>query len=297
MGKVIKGLLVTASVCILLGVIILIGVSFSSGKDVLTDIVQEGVYFTDDGFYMGGRKVFDDTANMEFDAAKEMEFAADEIENLNLELTAGTFEIVEGDADKIIIRSAKKIRTKVNNKTLSLDTGKRVNVHFWGMTEEGHHVEITLPKGKEFHTIDVEAGAGQVIADSLKADEVELEIGAGSIMTEELACKKGKINVGAGESSVKNGTAEELDLDVGLGELYYKGSLTDDLDADCGMGNMDIYLDGTQEDYDYKINVGMGEISIGNDSYGGTSQSRTIDNDADADMDLDCGMGCIKIHF
>lgn len=297
MSKVIKGFLITACVCILVGIIMLIGVAASGGADVVAGALKEGVYFSENGFHVGGSVIFEDTANMEFDEGKEMEFAAGEIKNLDIELGAGTFEIVEGDEDKIIIRSAKKIRAAQSGSTLKIDTGKRVKVHFFGVTDEGNHVEITLPKDKEFHTIDLEIGAGTMNADALIGEELEVEIGAGEIIVDELACEKAKISVGAGKAVVDSGAAEELDLDVGMGELWYAGSLTGDLDADCGMGNMDIRLDAKEEDYDYQIDVGMGNITVGNSSYGGMAQSKDIDNDAEADMDLDCGMGNIKVHF
>lgn len=297
MGKGMKAFLITACVCILVGMVMLIGVLACGGKDAVAQAINGGVYFSQDGFHVGGMKIFEDTANMEFDEGKEMEFAAGEIKNLDIELAAGTFEIVEGDADKIIIRSAKKIRVAQSGSTLKIDTGKRVKVHFFGVTDEENHVEITLPKDKEFHTIDLEIGAGTMNADALLGEELEVEIGAGEIIVDELACEKARISVGAGKAVVDNGVAEELDLDVGMGELWYAGSLTGDLDADCGMGSMDIRLDAKEEEYDYQIDVGMGDITVGNSSYGGMAQSQEIDNDADAKMDLDCGMGSIKIKF
>lgn len=297
MGKGMKAFLITACVCILVGMAMLIGVLACGGKDAVAQAINGGVYFSQDGFHVGGMKVFEDTANMEFDEGKEMEFAAGEIKNLDIELAAGTFEIVEGDADKIIIRSAKKIRVAQSGNTLKIDTGKRVKVHFFGVTDEENHVEITLPKDKEFHTIDLEIGAGTMNADALLGEELEVEIGAGEIIVDELACEKARISVGAGKAVVDNGVAEELDLDVGMGELWYAGSLTGDLDADCGMGSMDIRLDAKEEEYDYQIDVGMGDITVGNSSYGGMAQSQEIDNDADAKMDLDCGKGSIKIKF
>lgn len=297
MSKAIKGFLITACVCIVIGIIILIGVSVSGGAEVVGDALQGGVYYSEDGFHVGGVSVFDDTADMKFDESKEMEFAAGEIKNLDIELAAGTFEIVEGDDDKILIRSAKKIRAAQSGSTLKIDTGKRVKVHFFGVTDEGNRVEITLPKDKEFHTIDLEIGAGTMNADALLGEELEVEIGAGEIIVDELVCEKARISVGAGKAVVDNGSSEELDLDVGMGEIWYAGSLAGDLDADCGMGNMDVRLDAKEEDFDYKIDVGMGNITVGNASYGGMAQSKEIDNDADNKMDLDCGMGNIKVHF
>jgi len=297
MSKVVKGFLIAACVCILMGIIMLIGVVAGGGADAVAQVVNDGVYFSEDGLHVGGVSIFEDTANMEFDEGKEMEFAAGDIRNLDIELAAGTFEIVEGDEDKIIIRSAKKVRASQSGNTLKIDTGKTVKVHFFGISDEGNHVEITLPKGKEFHTIDLEIGAGTMNADALFGEELELEIGAGEIMVDALTCEKAKISVGAGKAVVDSGTAKELDLDVGMGELWYAGSLAGDLDADCGMGNMDVRLDAKEEDYNYKIDVGMGNITVGNASYGGMAQSKEIDNDAEADMDLDCGMGNIKVHF
>ena len=207
MSKVIKGFLITACVCIVIGIIILIGVSVSGGAEVVGDALQGGVYYSEDGFHVGGVSVFDDTADMKFDESKEMEFAAGEIKNLDIELAAGTFEIVEGDADKIIIRSAKKIRAAQSGSTLKIDTGKRVKVHFFGVTDEGNRVEITLPKDKEFHTIDLEIGAGEMNADALLGEELELEIGAGSIKVEAGAAGKVfKIEAGVG-TAVKKGDA------------------------------------------------------------------------------------------
>ena len=302
MGKGMKAFLIAACVCILLGMLMLIGVLAFGGKDVVAQAVQGGIYFSEDGFHVGGidvdmDMVFGDTAKMEFDSAKEMKFSADSFENLDLELTAGTFEIVEGDTDKIIVRSAKEITMISSGKTFYLDTDKGVKVHFFGINDEGNHVEITLPKDKEFRKMDIEIGAGQLSADSLTAEDIEMKIGAGSIIVDTLTCKEGKISVGAGEAIIKEGTAGDLDLDVGLGDLQYTGSLSDDLDADCGMGNMDIRLDSEEEDYNYKIDVGMGDVTVGGNSYGGMAQSKEIDHDADAKMDLDCGMGSINIKF
>lgn len=297
MGKGMKALLIAAGVCILLGTVLLVGTLGFGGKDVVAQVVQGGVYFSEDGFHVGGVNLFDDTANLKFDSAKEMNFSADSFEELDLKLAAGTFEIVEGDSDKIIVRSAKKINMSQSGKTLTIDTDKGVKVHFFGITEEGHHVEITLPKGKEFHKIDIEVGAGQLNADSLTVEDIEMEIGAGSIIVDTLICEKGKINVGAGEAIIKDGTSGKLDLNVGLGDLQYNGSLSGDLDADCGMGNMDIRLDAKEGDFNYQIDVGMGTISVDGESYGGMAQKKDIDNDAKADMDLDCGMGSINIKF
>jgi len=299
MGKGMKAFLIAACVCILLGILLLAGVLIMGGKDIVKQAVSGGIYFSEDGFHIGDMDVSEyiDTGKLEFDSTKEKEFLADSFENLDFDLTAGSFEIVEGDSDKIIVRSAKKIDMAQSGKTLTVVTDKGVKVHSFGIANKGHHVEITLPKDKKFHNIELEVGAGQLEADSLVAEDIKMHIGAGSIIVDTLTCEEGEIVVGAGEAIINEGVCGKLDLEVGLGDLQYDGSLSGDLDAECGMGNMDISLDGKEEDFNYQIEVGMGSITVENNSYGGMAQSKEIDNGADAKMDLDCGMGSINIEF
>jgi DUF4097 and DUF4098 domain-containing protein YvlB len=299
MGKGMKALLITACVCVFVGLALLVGVMACGGKDVVAQAVQGGVYFSQDGFHVGNMNVLkvENTAELEFDTAKEMKFSADSFEDLELELTAGTFEIVEGDSDEIIVRSAKKISMIQSGKKLVIDTDKGAKVHFFGVSEEGHHVEITLPKGQEFHTIDLSIGAGELVADTLVAEKLKLELGAGTTTITNCLCETADISVAAGEVTIANGTVENIDLDVAMGELQFAGSVMDELDADCGMGDMRIELPGESSDYNYTVDCGMGDIEVGDSSFGGVASSKKVDNDADIDLDLDCGMGKIEVAF
>lgn len=297
MGKGIKVFVITACVCILMGILLIVGVLACGGKDVVSQTLRNGVYFSEDGFHVGGTVVFGDTYNMELQSGNDMEFDADEIKNLDLELTAGTFTIKEEDTDKIIVRSAKKIDVSQDGDTLEVSTEKRGKIFFVGGTDEGNRIEITLPKGRNFHKIDIEVGAGQMNSGYLYSDEMEMEIGAGSITMDGFQCKKAKVVVGAGEAIIKDGYVGNMDMEVGLGDIQFNGFLDGNLDADCGMGNMDIELLGLEENYDYKIDVGMGDVTIGNNKYGGMATSKEIDNNKNKVIDLDCGMGSIKIKF
>lgn len=299
MNKVLKGFLIAAGICVVSGIAILAGIAASGSADEVRNAMENGgVYWADSGLQIGTTIILKNDADTEITIAdgKEYTYPADEIKNIEMELGAGRFDIVEADVDQIIIRSAKSIKVSNSGNTISIETPDRFKVFGFSLGNE-HMVEITLPKGQKFNTIDLEAGAAELEAEALLADTISIEIGAGTMDIESFQCREADISVGAGEVIVEEGTAEDMSLDVGMGNYQFTGSITGDLDADCGMGNMDIKLSGEEEEHNYMIDCGMGDVSVGGSSYGGIVSDRVIDNDAASEFDLDCGMGNITISF
>ena len=299
MDKFLKVCLTIASISIILGIIIVAGVALSgNGREVIDVMENGGVYWGENGFTVGDAMVFDGDWDVEITEAngKEFVYSADEFDNLDLELGAGTFVITEADVDEITVRSTKDVKVSEKGDTLFVETSKHVHIVNVG-TKDIQRVEITLPKGQEFHTIDLCVGAGELVADTLVAEKLKLELGAGTTTITNCLCETADISVAAGEVTIANGTVENLDLDVAMGELQFAGSVMDELDADCGMGDMRIELPGESSDYNYTVDCGMGDIEVGDSSFGGVASSKKIDNDASIDLDLDCGMGKIEVAF
>ena len=299
MDKFLKVCLTIASISIILGIIIVAGVALSgNGREVIDVMENGGVYWGENGFTVGDSMVFDGDWDVEITEAngKEFVYSADEFDNLDLELGAGIFVITEADVDEITVRSTKDVKVSTGGNTLSVETPKRVHVVNVG-SKDIQRVEITLPKGQEFHTIDLCVGAGELVADTIVAEKLKLELGAGTTTITNCLCETADISVAAGEVTIANGTVENLDLDVAMGELQFAGSVMDELDADCGMGDMRIELPGESSDYNYTVDCGMGDIEVGDSSFGGVASSKKVDNDAEIDLDLDCGMGKIEVAF
>ena len=63
------------------------------------------------------------------------------------------------------------------------------------------------------------------------------------------------------------------------------------------MGNIEMTLEGSEEEFNYKLEGSMGNISVGQDSFSGFSSERNIDNHADKEMEIECSMGNITIDF
>ena len=52
-------------------------------------------------------------------------------------------------------------------------------------------------------------------------------------------------------------------MDIAMGECQYSGKINKDLSVDCGQGNVEIEIDGTEEEHNYDLDCGMGNILVG----------------------------------
>ena len=122
------------------------------------------------------------------------------------------------------------------------------------------YITIVIPEGYVFENVDMEIGAGQAEINDLCAESLDIEVGAGQ--------------------------AELINLDV----QYFS--------ATAGAGQIIAELVGNEEDYNYDVECGIGEIKIGKNSYGGFGRDTHIENpEAKREMDIECGVGQIAIEF
>ena len=122
------------------------------------------------------------------------------------------------------------------------------------------YVTIIIPEGCIFEEVDMEIGAGQAEISDLCAEALDIEVGAGQ--------------------------AELVNLDVKY------------LNATAGAGQITAELVGSEKDYNYDAECGIGEIVIGDNSYGGFGRDTHVENPgADRVLDIECGVGQIEIEF
>lgn len=116
---------------------------------------------------------------------------------------------------------------------------------------------------------------------------------------EDVKLQELEIEMGAGEFESKNPvTAREADLEIGTGSMTFADLSARKTDGECGLGELDLTLTGTQEDYNYDLECGVGNLDVGSDSYSGLGREKTISNKgADRKLDLECGMGNISVDF
>lgn len=142
-------------------------------------------------------------------------------------------------------------------------------------------VELTviLPKNSKLTEFDLEFGAGVANLSNVKADEVSIEVGVGVI-------------------NLTDVEAGAMTLEVGTGELVAKNTSVQTLGIETGLGEADIEISGAETDYNYDIECGIGDVTVGEVSYGGMGAEQNVTNSgAGRYMDIACGMGAVNVHF
>lgn len=247
----------------------------------------------------------------------------DTLRELDIEVTDCNLTIVESSDDAVWL-SVDGGRSKTyyqiekdggNQNTLSIHRNRH---HKTGdRYDGGDSICLYLPKDCDFHEIsimmgagymetvplkademDINVGAGACEAQGLEADTIELLVGAGRIKTAGLKAKKATMEVGVGELivghiDVKDSTEVELDL----GNADITGTLTGEIEAKCNLGELRLHLTGSEDDYGFDVECGMGNIKIENDNYSGLGVSRSWNEGRGNQFELDCDMGSIIVTF
>ncbi len=136
--------------------------------------------------------------------------------------------------------------------------------------------------------------------EDVKLQELEIEMGAGTVyLNRDIETEKLSVEMGAGEFDSKNPvTAEEADLEIGTGSMTFADLSAKKISGECGLGELDLTMTGTQEDYNYDLECGVGNLDVGSDSYSGLGREKSISNTgADRKLDLECGMGNVSVDF
>lgn len=106
--------------------------------------------------------------------------------------------------------------------------------------------------------------------------------------------RKLKAQVGVGTLTVNDLQVEELDGECGVGEFDFSGEIKKFGNLKCGIGSMYLNLVGSEKDYDYSLECGMGNISLGDRDFSGLGSGQEISNGSDKKFTLECGMGELR---
>lgn len=199
---------------------------------------------------------------------------------------------------------------------LSLDS-------FMNMMEQGKF-SISFGQNKDNHTskevqenfndsevknLEIELATGSLEIYYSDVEQIQIEqknlFGYESYIEEETLYIEGgnKIGFGNGSGSItvlipEQMRFETVDLELGAGEATMENLVVDHLCAEVGTGQLQIQLAGSEHDYSYDIECGIGEIQIGDSSYGGFGKTqKNISEGTGKSIDLECGIGEIQIDF
>ena len=198
-----------------------------------------------------------------------------DIKNLDIDFGAGEFEIVESEDEYIYLEINHSIPFEYG-----IDKEQTLYVKPKGKVISSATGEITLylPQDMVFDEVDFDLGAGEMVASKLETKELEISVGAGAVTLKNLKCDVADMEVGAGEMIVNNGDVKILSLDLAMGEAR-------------------LNLAGTEEDYDYDLSCGAGEVKIGSMYSDGVAFDKDTDFGREKEINVQCAMGTVTVDF
>lgn len=303
MKKFMKGCAWTALILIVVGFVLVFTAGSVKGAEEIRDVVDKvtdgrvRVDFTE-LFAMEESAKYEIDENMIFDDAFEIfngdinkNFAGETVCKLDVEVGGCQFRIKESAEDyfRVAAEGTRKFQGYVAGETLFIK----------GTMKTGDHSEIILyvPKDFVFERMDMELGAGAMDLGDIRAEKLDLEVGAGQITAGCLAVEELLVSAGMGEIIIEDIQTQKLDAAVGMGNLQAKGMVTEKVSVECAMGNINLRLEGMETDYDYEIACGMGSVTIGENTYNGLDNEKSVNNAADRKMDVECAVGNVEIQF
>lgn len=209
------------------------------------------------------------------------------IEKLEVEVTRLEVQVTSTEEDQIRVIS--DVSSDIQNDLIIAQDGNELDIRLKNMKEwdrihspagsQKGILTIEIPNGTRLQETDFNIGAGVLdLMCELKASELDIEVGAGSVYASDFI-------------------VDELDLQCGAGEAQLYGEAAEKSKIECGVGSVMFYTAGSQSEYNYDLQCGIGSLIVGDDSISGLGGSRKIDNHADREMKIECGIGEVEVLF
>lgn len=289
MKKLVKWFMIAAVLMVVIGMGLFIGGIMSVGGVAAAQAALGGYqfYIDEDGLNIG-------LENGKYDfthhgAGTETTFDTKEVRSLDMEIGAAQVEIVANDSAKeISIDTDGRYDIYVKDCVLHVEAKRNL---------DDHRMRLEIPANAVFESVEISAGACELNIQYIETKEFDVEVGAGQVKIEDLTADEAEFEIGAGEAIVDYGNVQKCNVNVGMGNFEYNGVISKHGDIKCGMGNAELYLKGSEEDYNYEIDCAAGNVTIGDESFGGLGANQIINHHADADMDIECSMGNVTVGF
>ena len=250
MSKSLKKMLITGAVLVVIGIIIILAVGFSSGWQFSFANAEYKTYETDAGA---------------------------EITDIDLDFSAGTLEIsfYDGDVIKVEYPETKQITTecKVTGKTLKINTVLHWHVQFLWFNRIPA-TKVYIPQNMHLG-LKMNVSAGSVSINAGEFTDINIKISAGSISMGDTICNSFDLDMSAGAVDVSKITSNSFNADLSAGALNVKGLKCDSIDLDLSAGSVKINVAGKRSDYTIRTDVSAGSCNVSNQS--GGSKRLTVD--------------------
>ncbi len=223
----------------------------------------------------------------------------DDVKSISIDHGIGTLKVKVGESDKVEIIANNVNENYTIDKSFSgnLTMKSKTRFGFWnwfGSNDYKSDVTVYLPKDFVAEKFEVDAGAGNVNIERLQTKKLVINGGAGDIKGNNILAHSVRIDGGVGNIDLEQAELNDTTIDSGVGNIDIEGLLLGKTDIDCGVGNVDLKLKGTTDEYNIKVEKGLGNIRINGEKY---SDIRWNNLNAENSIDIDGGVGDISIDF
>ena len=281
-NKWIKTLSILSTVCLILGGAALI-VGVVLGADIRDAWKQSGNWNTITKY--GVFSFFADEDDQDDYDAEELfdedfSFQSQDIKRINFDLKNVDLTIEENDSNdqvRIQIENSEKNDISVKNNSGTLEI-------------KDHRSKI----GKTTKNIDV---ALDIPAD-LELEDVLVELGVGDVEIEKLLVKYTlNMKLGTGDVEIERLSAGTLDVSCGVGNLEIeKLRLEGSASIEGGVGDTRIGMLANENDFNYEISTGVGDVRIFDSEFRGLGGAKKISNGSDKEIVIHSGVGDMEIY-
>lgn len=223
------------------------------------------------------------------------------VENLDIESSIYKVQVKSDNSldciriQKYDIPSSYKIEYDEDSKTIETVDDDWVS----GLFKKRHSaskgkIVVYVPENQELNEVVIEMGVGAVSMEDIKTDTLTVECGVGSLSCEGVSANHATIEGGVGNVDCDNVTFKGLEVSGGVGNVNIQGDISGKSDISAGMGNLTLKIDGNKEDYNYKVETGLGPIYIDGEK---TDDVDSYDNSHDNLIDVEGGIGTVQVDF
>lgn len=224
----------------------------------------------------------------------------DDVKSLSAEHSLGNFTIKLGDTDKVEVVAENVSESFTVEKSFSGNLKIKSKFSVWGLfngngnSSGNAKVTIYIPKDFIAENIEIDAGAGNVNIEALTTKKLEINAGAGNIYGENITAKQVDLDGGVGEITLEDINFTDVDIDCGVGNVNLQGSMYGKNKIDCGVGEVRLDLKGSIDDYNIKVEKGLGSVYINGEK---NSDINWNNRNAAHSLDINGGVGDIDIDF
>lgn len=314
MKKFFKGCFITALICLVLGVALVVVVALAGDKEKIAEEIYNltdgkvemhmdswndfGIHINGDweGRYdINDADVFEENYEVWEGDVKKTRINQEEVDSLEIDVGGNSLEVKLSDDEFYYIeqKGEGKLQAYEENNALYI----KAVVNKVSGKKEGPQIILYVPADADLEKINVELGAGTVVVSELNAKTVEIDLGAGYLEWKSLNADSLLVDIDAGKVVVKDAKLGDLEVDCAAGDCQVQGELQGNAEVECAAGNVSLSPVGKETEFNYDLKCTVGSIQVGDVEVSQMNETKKMDNGASKTMELSVSAGNIEVEF